>query len=147
MMNEKLIAEIVCLDKVLMEATLDDYDPKRRRQGLVRELNQGAIIVTNRNNENALIGYIEFLEKENNEIYVVSLQNLNSFISKSFLKSILDYLVLCDSKVLTSSVHKNNVKSINLHQKLGFRLIETDSRLLFVIEVQKLLLKIRELIG
>ena len=114
---------------------------------MVRELNQGAIIVTNRNNENALIGYIEFLEKENNEIYVVSLQNLNSFISKSFLKSILDYLVLCDSKVLTSSVHKNNVKSINLHQKLGFRLIETDSRLLFVIEVQKLLLKIRELIG
>ncbi len=141
------IEEIVRLDQVLMESILDNYDPSRRRQGLRREISEGAQIIVDRDEKNELRSYIEFIEKEKAQIYVVSMQSVNRFISRSFIRKIHDFLILHKSKMLTSSVHKNNAKSIHLHKKLGFTARETKDRFLFQIEAHSLDLRLQKLRG
>ena len=138
-MNNELINEIINFDQKLMQGIVDNYDPDRRRNGLTRELKEGAEIIINRNDKKELIGYIEFLPKDNNELYVSSLQSSTYFFQRRWTKKIFEYLTLHNEMTISSSVHKNNIQSINFHKKLGFKIVETGNRIRFETKVQDLL--------
>ncbi|WP_109830824.1 GNAT family N-acetyltransferase [Reichenbachiella versicolor] len=141
-MNQELVEDIVNFDKVQMNGILDDYDPDRRRKGLTREINEGAEIITCRNLKGALTAYIEFLPKGQEVLYVPSLQVSTPFLSRVWMTKIKAYLESHRYRILSSSVHGNNDRSISFHHKLGFKIVESGSKILFEIRVLDLLNKI-----
>jgi hypothetical protein len=143
-MNVQLINEIVDIDKNLMGNGILKFDPERRRNGLRRELKDGAKIIQHRSN-GELKGYIEFLPLDGNRIYIVSFQNSGSFIPRNFICEVFGYLSSKTELVLNSSVHKNNLKSIKFHKKIGFVESESDTRVYFEVRIENLLAKIKGL--
>ncbi len=145
-MNNGLVDEILGLDKHIMSKIMNHYDSEIRRKGLIKEINDGAVIIIQRNQNKELVSYIEFIENENNVIYVASLQILNGFIYRSFIKNIYNYLKYHFKKKMISSVHINNFKSISFHNKFGFYTEELDEKIIFKIETDRVIKKLQKMI-
>ena len=122
-----IIDQIVELDRENMSAILaesgDPYLPDRRRTALVEEIARGSRVIT-QYNDSELVGYLQFSTKDEDEIYVASLQVKRSYRDGVVLRKLLrDFTSEISSQrpvTLTSSVHINNDMSLRLHERLGF---------------------------
>lgn len=118
------IIEIDCLNMAaVFESTANKFKPELRRKGLLKEIDKGAeFVIIERNG--ILIGYLEYVPDGDGEIYVASIQLHPDFKSGFVLRQILsktyDKLKNSFPTAIKSSVHKTNLLSQKLHEKLGF---------------------------
>jgi ribosomal protein S18 acetylase RimI-like enzyme len=138
-MDLKTIQEIIELDKINMQPILEKlsivFNPQLRKNGLDKEINEGAKFVIIKRNDN-LIAYLEYVIEDGNTCKVPSIQihpqYQNGTTLYRLLVSIYNELKNNCPTYIYSSVHKNNVASLNLHKKLGFLSInETNERIEF----------------
>ncbi|MBT8339598.1 MAG: hypothetical protein KJP07_06255 [Desulfatitalea sp.] len=127
-MTEQEILQIIQIDQLNMSKYFSDtgnnFDVELRKSGIKSELESGAVFILVKKNEQ-IVGYVEYLEKENKKLTIKSAQihpirynplTLRRFITgiySRFKGSFEDYDII-------SAAHRTNRKSISLHKKLGF---------------------------
>ncbi len=129
--DTELIKKCVALDKANMKDNFLDGNGNRidwdKLEGIItRSIEKGAILISI-SEQTELKGYILFRLQES-YAYVLSIQvekpGENPFILKKLLKESCLELRNNNFDWINTSVDKNNKKSIALHYKLGFDLIE-----------------------
>ena len=121
------IDNIVELDRINMSPIIaksgGEFSPSKRKNKLIEELSSNAIILTHYQ-ARKLLGYVQYIPRDNGEYYVLSIQvhpaYRNGSVLKKLLKLAANDLLQRKPLSLTSSVHESNVPSIHLHQRLGF---------------------------
>lgn len=150
-MDSKTIEEIIELDKINMESILKkfsiEFNPKLRKDGLEKEISQGAEFVIIKKND-ILIAYLEYIIQDDNTCKVPSIQihpkHQNGITLYHLLVNIYDELKNNCPTYIYSSVHKDNTASLNFHKKLGFiNINETNERIEFRVSGKELLKRIK----
>jgi hypothetical protein len=131
----KLEEDIVELDRLNMASYFAAenrlFDPAIRFDGLRREFADGAKILQVRRHAK-LVAYLEYIPPLDGKFYVPSLQIHPDYLGSSVLRSILIQAAECinswPAATLRTRVHDQNLKSVRLHQKLGFHRIPSDDK-------------------
>ncbi len=119
--------EIIDLDRLNMapviEASGGTFDPERRRGGLTREIEGGAVFVVVRR-DGELLGYLEYESEPGHIWHILSIQihpgHQRGLVLRGLLSQFHDHLADNPPTALRTSVHLNNDASIQLHRGLGF---------------------------
>lgn len=107
------LESIVEIDRINMSPILEEAGNKfsfdRRLKALKKELEEGAVIVTDNDND-MLSGYAQYLPKGNGEVYIVSIQVLPKYRDGVALRRQLNKLkkdfAAKNIFAVTSSVHE-----------------------------------------
>lgn len=146
------IDQIIELDRINMEPVIEQlnlpfkFNPDLRRKGIEKEINEGAKFIFIER-DNIIIAYFEYIMDDFGVCKIPSIQIHPEFQNGIALKKLLDKVYSEWSYncplVVTTSVHKTNKKSLNLHKRLGFEVVnETNERVEFKIPGEKLIKRI-----
>ncbi|MCF6097093.1 GNAT family N-acetyltransferase [Thermovorax subterraneus] len=128
------LEKIVELDRINMSPILKElgieFDPERRKNDLVREIEKGARFFLVRRGD-ILAAYLEYMPVSDNCWNVMSIQIHPAYKKSSILRAIFRqaYREMLSNrpKKVFSSAHKNNESSVRLHRRLGFRIVSEEN--------------------
>lgn len=132
-MTEQEILQIIQIDQFNMSKFFSDtgknFDVELRKSGIESELEKGAVFILVQEEEQ-IIGYIEYLERANKRVTIKSVQihpsKKHKFVLRKFINGIYSHFKgSYEDYDIISAAHRINDKSILLHKKLGFAEHET----------------------
>jgi ribosomal protein S18 acetylase RimI-like enzyme len=126
-LTDEDIDALVELDRInmspLIAAAGATFDAAFRRAKLVREIREGAIVDVVRRGRK-LVGYLEYGPKEDGSWRIYSIQMHPDMQGRGVLRDLFAVAAVAVRVQrpgrVTTSVHRQNERSISLHQRLGF---------------------------
>ena len=131
-MNTEEILQVAKIDQQNMSKFFAkigrEFDIELRMSKIESEISEGAKFFLAKE-KGKVIGYAEYIERENNRVTIKSIQvvpeKMNGFTLLKIIRGIYpDFKDLFANHTIISATHHDNVKSKTLHKRLGF--IETE---------------------
>jgi L-amino acid N-acyltransferase YncA len=137
-MTEQEILQIIEIDQLNMSKFFSDsgkvFDVELRKTGIEKEVDKGAVFLLVKENQR-VIGYVEYLERKKKKVTIKSVQihpsKSNGFTLRKFIKGIYPkFKGSYEEHQIISAAHRNNRKSISLHERFGFVVLEIENDML-----------------
>jgi ribosomal protein S18 acetylase RimI-like enzyme len=128
--------DIIQLDLINMTGVLHQsgslFDPELRRQRLLLELQYGSRLIRIQNG-NSLVAYLQYLCKPDGAAEFQSVQvhpqyRNNVAVFRKLIRAAIELLENTSPASFKSIVHASNIRSLNMHRKLGFQQTEVRSQ-------------------